>query len=208
MPQTADRPGAGWASKMSSGEGFSPPGPTGYRLYPIEPMAKPRQTRKDKWNPGPEVLRYRSWADEVRLRGIAVQPGDRITFVVPMPRSWSRTKRSLSVLTPHKSVPDVDNLLKALLDAVLPGGDQAYWCCTIRKLWGWQGAIVVEPGPSLLIEPGLVDLLLHDDGDRDTTLPAKGTDGARGQGRATRQASAKGSGAGAHGTREPAAERG
>ena len=38
------------------------------KVYDITPMGKSRMTRADKWKKRPEVLRYRAFCDEVRLR--------------------------------------------------------------------------------------------------------------------------------------------
>jgi hypothetical protein len=67
-------------------------------IYPIVPMGKPRMTRADKWKKRPEVMRYRAFCDEVRLRGVALpESGAHVTFVLPMPASWS--KRNASNIT-------------------------------------------------------------------------------------------------------------
>ena len=56
----------------------------------ITPVPKPRQTRSDKWRTRPPVMRYRAFADEIRLRiGSIDLNGYAITFGMPMPKSWS-----------------------------------------------------------------------------------------------------------------------
>jgi len=87
--------------------------------WAVTPMAKPRMTRSDKWNKRDCVLRYRAYKDELRLRQIDVPDGGvRITFVLPMPASWSKKKRAEMINQPHQQTPDVDNLHKGLLDAL------------------------------------------------------------------------------------------
>ena len=39
-----------------------------HMIYDITPCPKPRQTQSDKWKKRPPVLRYRAFADEVRLK--------------------------------------------------------------------------------------------------------------------------------------------
>ena len=112
--------------------------------YPIEPMAKPRQTQKDKFNPSERVLRYRSWADEVRLRGVTFEPGSSIWFGIPVPRSLTDKEKQRRVYTPHLLTPDLDNLAKGLMDAVYPTSDSAIWRLTLLKLWTWEGCILID----------------------------------------------------------------
>ena len=114
------------------------------REYDILPMAKPRMTRSDKWNKRTCVLRYRAFADECRLRGVVVpEGGSHITFVIPMPKSWSKKKKVEMSGQPHQQKPDVDNLHKALLDAVFED-DCTVWDCRVSKRWGEVGKIVIN----------------------------------------------------------------
>lgn len=113
-------------------------------VYPITPVAKPRQTRKDKFNPSKRVLVYRAFADECRLLKVQPQPGDQITFGIPMWPSWSQAKKKRTAYTPCLQTPDIDNLAKALLDATWPE-DCVYWDLHAKKLWTWVGCIVIEP---------------------------------------------------------------
>ena len=113
------------------------------RRYPVTPVTKPRQTKSDKWKQRPCVLQYRAFADEVRYRRLRVANGDHVTFVLPMPMSWSGKRRAEFVGKPHKQTPDVDNLAKALLDALF-GNDSHIWDIRLTKVWGVSGAIIVE----------------------------------------------------------------
>ncbi len=111
--------------------------------YPITPVPKPRMTRRDKWEERPGVLRYRAFADECRLRKMLVpEQGAHVIFVLPMPPSWTKTKREEMEGEPHTQTPDVDNLCKALLDA-LYGDDSAVADIRISKVWGKDGMIAV-----------------------------------------------------------------
>jgi len=112
--------------------------------YPILPMGKPRMTRSDRWRRRPCVLRYRAFKEEVRIRRVTVPAHDAsITFVLPMPKSWPQAKRDALDGQPHQQKPDVDNLLKALLDAVYDD-DAHVASCSASKVWGEKGAIVIE----------------------------------------------------------------
>jgi len=113
--------------------------------YPITPMGKPRMTRSDKWKKRDCVLRYRAYKDEIRLRGVSVpEASAHITFVIPMPASWSKKKRQSMNGMPHRQRPDIDNLHKGLLDALFTEDCQV-WDHWITKVWGEQGAIIIEP---------------------------------------------------------------
>ena len=111
--------------------------------YPITPVPKPRQTQADKWKQRPSVMRYRAFADEVRLRGVKLEVyGDSVVFYMPMPKSWSEKKKNEMDGTPHQQKPDWDNLGKALSDAIY-NDDSKIWNITISKMWAYEGAIEI-----------------------------------------------------------------
>lgn len=113
--------------------------------YQITPVSKPRQTRSDVWKKRPAVLRYRAFADECRAAGIEVRDGDTVVFAVSMPKSWSALKRHLMQGAPHKQKPDLDNLLKALMDAVMPEDCGLWWLGSVSKRWTHgPGHIVIQ----------------------------------------------------------------
>lgn len=112
--------------------------------YKITPVGKPRMTRADKWKKRPEVLRYRAFCDEVRLLGVELpESGSHVTFILPMPSSWSKKKRAELNGRPHQQKPDVDNLTKSLLDALFED-DAHIWDVWVSKLWGETGRIIIE----------------------------------------------------------------
>ena len=125
-------------------------------VIPLNPVPKPRQTRRDKWQRRPSVVQYRDFADGLRdhlakeglpaLQGsrATVLEGARITFCVAMPQSWSRRKRAEYLGRPHMQAPDLDNFLKAFLDAILPD-DSGVWRVSAEKLWAEKGHIVLAP---------------------------------------------------------------
>ncbi len=120
-----------------------------HKRYDITPVPKPRQTRADKWKQRPPVMRYRAFADEVRLK----LPTDidfsnvAILFILPMPKSWSKKKKGKMGLTVHRQTPDIDNLCKALLDAYHKD-DSGIYCLRAAKIWGYDGSIhITDVGP-------------------------------------------------------------
>jgi Holliday junction resolvase RusA-like endonuclease len=116
-----------------------------WQRYDVTPVPAPRQTGRDAWNPSPGVQRYRAFRDEIALRGVSLPAHAHVVFVLPMPPSWSMRKRERFHGTSHTSKPDVDNCLKALLDAIYRGQDDAHvWDVRASKVWGDAGAIYVR----------------------------------------------------------------
>ncbi len=66
-----------------------------------------------------------------------------IRFILPMPDSWSARKKVAQNGHPHQQRPDLDNLLKAFLDA-MASEDGFVWRVTAEKQWGYEGRIEVE----------------------------------------------------------------
>lgn len=113
------------------------------KIFDITPVGKPRQTQADKWKKRPPVMRYRAFCDQVRRNKITIpECGYHVTFVLPMPPSWSRKKRAEMNGKPHQQKPDRDNLEKALLDAVFDE-DCRVWDGRTTKLWGETGQIII-----------------------------------------------------------------
>lgn len=95
----------------------------GRLVIPCVPMGKPRMTQRDKWAKRPCVVRYYALKDIIKahLKGHDISDVGRITFVayLPMPKSWSKQKKAEMKGRPHRQKPDVDNLAKLILDAML-----------------------------------------------------------------------------------------
>lgn len=120
---------------------------TNWITIPVLPVPKPRQTRSDKWKKRPAVLRYRAFADELRLRKVDMPAfGAHIIFVMPMPKSWSQKRKCAMRGQPHESKPDKDNLEKAFLDAIHKE-DSGVWDGQVTKLWGDTGKILIKTLP-------------------------------------------------------------
>lgn len=114
------------------------------KKYEINPIPKPRMLRSDKWKKRDCVLRYRSFCDQCRAQGMNVpEAGAVIYFILPMPTSWSKKKKEQMLNKPHQQKPDLDNLLKAVLDAVY-GDDSGVWDLHVKKRWGHEGAIYIS----------------------------------------------------------------
>ena len=114
--------------------------------YNVVPVAKPRMTQRDKWKNRPSVAKYWAYRDEIRAAGFIPPDTFKITFYMPMPKSWSRKKKDYMMAQPHQQRPDRDNLEKAFEDCF--GEDSRFWSVWATKLWSLEGWIEVEELPS------------------------------------------------------------
>ena len=124
-------------------------------IYNITPIPKPRMTNQDKWpNPPPKyrgkewprrcVQRYRNFENLVAMNNIDFPEIEtHITFVLPMPGSWSKAKKEKMNNRYHQQKPDLSNLLKAIEDAVYKD-DSAIADIHVTKKWGYEGAIIID----------------------------------------------------------------
>lgn len=112
--------------------------------YSIIPVPKPRMTRRDKWAKRPSVLRYLFFKDECKRLQLKVPKAySEIIFKLKMPAGWPKKKKEQFNNKPHMQTPDLDNLLKALLDAVYTD-DSAVWNIKVSKLWAYEGEIIIK----------------------------------------------------------------
>lgn len=112
--------------------------------YDIDPCPKPRMTKRDKWDKRHVVAKYWAFKEECRLKGVILpEDGAYITFVVSMPKSWSEKRKREFDGKHHKQKPDIDNLLKGLLDAVYDD-DSRVSSLSVKKVWGRSGRIVIR----------------------------------------------------------------
>ncbi len=119
------------------------------KVYKITPIPKPRMNQKSsKFSKA--AKKYWAFKDKVRGLNITVpESGGRILFVLPMAKSWSKKKRFKMDSQPHKQRPDVDNMLKALLDSVFDE-DAHIWDIHVTKIWGKEGRIVIGENRNVL----------------------------------------------------------
>ncbi len=113
----------------------------------VEPVAKPRMTRRDKWAKRPCVLRYWDFCDQLRLEAVKYNYSPEKTlsliFVLPMPSSWSTRKRENMRGKFHTQKPDLDNLIKAFKDALLKKDEGIHSYGEMHKIWGDTGRILI-----------------------------------------------------------------
>lgn len=113
------------------------------QVYYIEPVAKPRMTQRDRWKKRPCVERYWAYRDLVKTFDIQLPAPARVTFYVPMPKSWSKKKKLAHMGRPHTQKPDIDNYLKGFLDAIYED-DSHVWSIWAQKIWREEPGIKVE----------------------------------------------------------------
>lgn len=125
------------------------------KIYlPVSPMGAPRMNAGDKksrrkgYPARPIVRRYAEYCSSIR----ALWPKDIpyptrnawIVFYIPMPKRWSKAKRSEMRYTVHEGKPDKNNLEKALEDAIHYRGDDSKIADNrVSKLWAPTGWIEV-----------------------------------------------------------------
>jgi Holliday junction resolvase RusA-like endonuclease len=116
---------------------------------PGTPMGKPRMTQRDKWMKRECVVRYRAWADMIRLCCPNPPPAERLArinifaYFAP-PSSWSAKKRQAMIGHPYRQKPDPDNIAKAVLDSLWPDGDQAVGSVYIERQWRETAGLCVD----------------------------------------------------------------
>lgn len=110
----------------------------------VAAMAKPRQTRRDKWAKRPAVVRYREWCSLLRRVASPPDPNTVDSFnwmaSFQFPARW---RKSLRVGGHHRQRPDRDNLDKAFLDCLWPDSDSGIAAGWIQKVWAEKNAFVV-----------------------------------------------------------------
>ena len=107
----------------------------------IDPVAKPRMTRADKWKKRKVVTDYRAYKDELKLSvPFRIRPVEMVLqFNIKMSESWTRKKKEQLRGKP----PDIDNLVKGFFDALYVQ-DQRIWKVTAEKLWSDEGSITIR----------------------------------------------------------------
>lgn len=110
-------------------------------IISVVPVPKPRMTQSDRWKQRPAVMRYRQYKDDLKslVRG-TLEASFEVEFYLPMPPSWSQKKRLAMEGAPHQQKPDVDNLLKGLMDALCEE-DSYVFNVQVSKFWASEGSI-------------------------------------------------------------------
>ena len=113
--------------------------------YPIIPVAKPRMTQSDKWRMRDCCRKYWDFKDQVEKHKITIpEQGAKITFILPLPGSYSRKKKLALNGNAHQLRPDLSNLIKALEDAIFAEDSHIWNYGGLTKIWGYEGGIRIE----------------------------------------------------------------
>ena len=100
-----------------------------WRVASLAPMGKPRMTRRDRWAKRPCVEAYWVFKDALRASVLPLE-GDIFGVswwaYLPMPKSWSKKKKIAMSGKPHRQTPDLDNIYKAILDALFEDDSRVY----------------------------------------------------------------------------------
>lgn len=110
--------------------------------FNIQMIPRPKPVITSQGKHSARAKKYYTYCNNLRLRARGkFDPQGRaailnVDYYIPMPESWSKEKKRLTVGTLHTSKPDCDNLCKALNDALVNGCDSKiagiiafkYWC--------------------------------------------------------------------------------
>lgn len=113
----------------------------------IAPCAKPRMTRRDKWNPSKPAQKYFRFREALSVLALQQRYKVRIPlsidFFVPIPASWPKDKQARMDGELCVTRPDLSNYIKAFEDAL--NVDDAYIAeyGPMRKIWSFDPRIVI-----------------------------------------------------------------
>lgn len=91
----------------------------------IQPMGAVRMTNRGKFV-NKSAQRYLAYKDEIKrqisqqvhVEVLAYPVEVETVFYMPIPQSWSKKKQAAAINQPHRSKPDIDNILKGLFDSL------------------------------------------------------------------------------------------
>jgi len=119
----------------------------------IHPVSKPRMTRADTWKKRPCVTRYWAYKDELKEKikelDIKVEDDLFLEFYMPMPKSWSKKKKLDLLNKPHQQKPDIDNLVKGVMDAIFKEDSHVHTIYA-KKIWAKEASITFIEGKNLV----------------------------------------------------------
>jgi len=67
-----------------------------------------------------------------------------VTFIIGMPKSWSKKKKMDMNGRYHQQKPDLSNLVKAFEDAIYTDDSCIYKYVEIKKIWGIKNEIILS----------------------------------------------------------------
>jgi Holliday junction resolvase RusA-like endonuclease len=124
----------------------------------VEPMGAVRMTKSDTWKTDPNhpnpmkrqrdaVRRYFAFKnailDSCNKANFTLDNCIHLTFCLSMPKSWSEKKKKAYCGQPHKSRPDLDNLIKAVMDSLRKEDGDIYRIYA-EKRYSYEGFILIK----------------------------------------------------------------
>lgn len=128
-----------------------------FYAFDVVPMGKPRMTQSDKWKIDPNhpdplkrkrevVHRYHQLQNSIREQAekmkFVLGKTFEAVFFIPMPNGWSKEKKDKLVGMPCEDKPDVDNILKLIMDTFVKD-DKLVWSVKAEKRWAYYGSIII-----------------------------------------------------------------
>ncbi len=145
LPKVTPARGRGALEKRTLSVPNPMPAPTSGAWLSIvvmgQPLGKPRMTRRDKWKQRPTVIRYRQWCDQIRQvagwtkKDNLLRPTKlTVRAYLAIPATWSALVKLHAAGMPHLHKPDIDNICKGVLDALIEN-DQMVYRIECEKYW-------------------------------------------------------------------------
>ena len=128
-----------------------------YYLFDVIAMGAVRMTQSDKWktnpnHPNPKYRQRKAVAEYFKFKttieyqklSMKYELGNTldILFAIPMPDTWSEKKKKAMNGKPCLVKPDIDNLVKAFVDACKKNDSDVWWV-KAEKRWARLGSVVV-----------------------------------------------------------------
>lgn len=118
----------------------------------INPQGKPRaRTVRNRYSgkvmsftPDKHVLWCNQLKSEAQEKDYQIKDVlENITFIIQMPKSWSKKKKVEYNGKPHTQKPDLDNIIKGFQDALCDNDSFVHTFNNVRKIWGYEGKILI-----------------------------------------------------------------
>lgn len=128
-----------------------------YYIFDIIPMGAVRMTKSDVWKTNPQhpdplkrqrpaVTKYFAFKNllQIQAKNLGYELGKHLDalYLIPMPDSWSKKKKTQMNGMPCETKPDTDNITKAIKDA-LKKDDSCVWWEKAEKRWAYKGSIII-----------------------------------------------------------------
>lgn len=109
--------------------------------------SKPRMTQRDAWAKRPCVIKYYNFKDNITLQAntqnFTINESIDVVVGVQIPKSWTKKKKAEMEGMPHQQRPDIDNYVKAILDALCEE-DSYVHTVNARKVWFSEPFITIK----------------------------------------------------------------